>query len=56
MKILRQFAGARLTDGALAGKHIGDDAARSKDGNQIALANAALVHQDSECFHWFRMA
>jgi hypothetical protein len=45
-----------LTDGALATKHVGDDAARSKDRNRIALANAALIHQDSQRFHWFRMA
>jgi len=41
-----------LADLTLAGQNVASDAAGSKHGNQIALAQAAIFHQCFERIEW----
>jgi hypothetical protein len=47
MEMLSQFACMCLADGALAIEHVRNHGARSKYGNQIALSNSSIFHQDA---------
>ena len=48
MEVLGEFARMRLADRSLTVEHVGNNAARSEYGNQIALPNAAILHENTE--------
>ena len=47
VEVLGEFARMRLADRSLTVDHVGNNAARSEYGNQVALANAAILHENA---------
>jgi hypothetical protein len=56
VEVLGEFARMRLADRSLSVEHVGNNAARSEYGNQIALPNAAILHENAEGLDGLGMA
>src|ERR1035441_7360560 len=56
VEVRGEFARMRLADRSLSVEHVGNNAARSEYGNQIALPNAAILHENAEGLDGLGMA
>jgi len=52
----RLAARIRLADCALSVQHAGNNAARSENGNQVALTNTAILQENSKGLQWLGVA